>query len=169
MIKLISEKCIACKLCEKACLFGGIRIENKVPVLTDHCINCGVCVDVCKVGAIESVGTKKGPVHNIEMYKDVCILWFFQPGILFKATSKHSLCIDLCWSQWFVDFFDEIYHFFSILLISTDPGFTNLIASSTTGLYLIAIPERCAILLLKLLVLYCRDTTFLYSISNLRS
>ena len=86
MIKLVLEKCIACKLCEKACLFGGIRIENKIPVLTDFCTGCGACVEVCKTGAIESTGEKSGPVHDIEAYKDVFVIAEQREGSLQPVT-----------------------------------------------------------------------------------
>ena len=74
MITLIPEKCIACKLCVKACLFGGIKLEKKTPVLTDLCTGCGACVGVCKAGAIASSGKKHGPVHNLELYRDVWVV-----------------------------------------------------------------------------------------------
>ena len=66
MIKLIPEKCIACQLCVKACLFGGIIIDNDVPALTDLCTGCGACVDVCKVGAIASEGSAPDRKKNLD-------------------------------------------------------------------------------------------------------
>ena len=35
MIKLIPEKCVACKQCVKICPFGAILLEGKTPVLSD--------------------------------------------------------------------------------------------------------------------------------------
>jgi len=74
MIDLIPEKCIGCRLCVKACLFGGIAVDNKIPVLTDQCTGCGACVEVCRAGAIVATGEKTGPVHNLELYRGVWVI-----------------------------------------------------------------------------------------------
>jgi len=73
MIKLLPEKCIACSLCVKACLFSGIRLEGKVPVLTEHCTGCGACVEVCRVGAIVSEG-KPAPPPDLGDYRDIWVI-----------------------------------------------------------------------------------------------
>jgi heterodisulfide reductase subunit A len=47
------DKCNGCGKCGKQCLFGAIRIEDKVPVLTQAlCRGCGNCVNACKFDAI---------------------------------------------------------------------------------------------------------------------
>ena len=74
MIQLIPEKCIGCKLCVKACLFGGIAVDGKVPRLTDSCTGCGACVDVCRVNAIIASGEKTGPVCDLAAYKGIWVL-----------------------------------------------------------------------------------------------
>ena len=73
MINLLTEKCIACSLCVKACLFDGIKLEGKIPVLTDHCTACGACVEVCKVGAIVSSG-KPAPPPDLGSYQDIWVI-----------------------------------------------------------------------------------------------
>jgi len=73
MINLLIEKCIACSLCVKACLFDGIRLDGKTPVLTDHCTGCGACVEVCKVGAIVSEG-KPAPPPDLGSYRDIWVI-----------------------------------------------------------------------------------------------
>jgi len=73
MINLLTEKCIACSLCVKACLFDGIRLDGKTPVLTDHCTGCGACVEVCKVGAIVSEGSPTPP-PDLSSYKDIWVV-----------------------------------------------------------------------------------------------
>lgn len=73
MIKLLPEKCIACSLCVKACLFSGIRLDGKVPVLTEHCTGCGACVEVCSVGAIITEG-KPAPPPDLGSYRDIWVI-----------------------------------------------------------------------------------------------
>ncbi|MCP4717124.1 MAG: 4Fe-4S dicluster domain-containing protein, partial [Deltaproteobacteria bacterium] len=88
MIKLIPEKCIGCKLCVKACLFGGIVVEEKKPALTDECTGCGACVDVCKVGAIAAEGRQQGPVHDIGKYSGVWVVAEQRDGILMEVARE---------------------------------------------------------------------------------
>jgi len=73
MINLLTDKCIACSLCVKACLFDGIRLDGKIPVLTEHCTGCGACVEVCKVGAIVSEG-KPAPPPDLGSYRDIWVI-----------------------------------------------------------------------------------------------
>lgn len=74
MITLIPDKCNACKLCEKACLFGGVKLKHKTPVLTEMCTGCGACIDICKAGAIVASGGKSDQLHNIESYKGIWVI-----------------------------------------------------------------------------------------------
>lgn len=40
--------CIACKLCEKACNFDAIHVENNHAIIDpEKCKNCGLCVKAC--------------------------------------------------------------------------------------------------------------------------
>ena len=53
---IIDEKCMGCRLCEKACPTGAITfVQKKKPVILDQekCIKCGVCYDVCRLGAVK--------------------------------------------------------------------------------------------------------------------
>lgn len=86
MIKLIPERCIACTLCVKACLFGGIRLKNKTPMLTEWCTGCGACVDLCKTQAIVSSGKKKGPAYPLTSYKGIWVIVEQRAGHLHSVT-----------------------------------------------------------------------------------
>ena len=51
--KVDIEKCTGCGKCSKQCLFGAIRIEDKVASITDAvCRGCGNCVNSCEFDAI---------------------------------------------------------------------------------------------------------------------
>lgn len=89
MIQLVPENCIGCKLCVKACLFGGIAVDGKVPRLTDSCTGCGACVDVCRVAAIIATGEKTGPVCDLAAYQGIWVLAEQHEGRL------HSVALEL--------------------------------------------------------------------------
>ncbi len=53
MLKIDTELCIACGLCEEACTFGAISVgEEGYAVVNEACTLCGSCVDVCEVEAL---------------------------------------------------------------------------------------------------------------------
>jgi len=59
-IRVIVEKCVACKLCDKACPYDAIHVmegvfegKRKAVIDFDKCTICGACVEACrKYGAI---------------------------------------------------------------------------------------------------------------------
>lgn len=46
------DKCIACGLCKKSCVYKAITIQNKVVIDEDKCFGCGLCVTKCPKGAL---------------------------------------------------------------------------------------------------------------------
>jgi heterodisulfide reductase subunit A len=51
--KVDTDKCTGCGKCGKQCLFGAIRIEDKVAVIEQAmCRGCGNCINSCKFDAI---------------------------------------------------------------------------------------------------------------------
>ncbi len=45
--------CIACKLCEKACEAGAIKLVGNVPVIDyEKCTSCGKCAEKCRRGVL---------------------------------------------------------------------------------------------------------------------
>lgn len=51
--KVCTAGCLACKLCEKQCEAGAIRVENSVAHIDyEKCTGCGKCAEKCPVGVI---------------------------------------------------------------------------------------------------------------------
>jgi electron transfer flavoprotein alpha subunit len=51
-ISIDNEKCISCNLCEGACTFGSLEMEEGYPRIQDDCRLCGECVTICPQDAI---------------------------------------------------------------------------------------------------------------------
>lgn len=67
--EIMEENCVGCKLCEKACKVGAIKVlEDKACIDTEKCILCGACIAACrkdalraeKIGCTIFVGGKAG-------------------------------------------------------------------------------------------------------------
>ncbi|AKB51361.1 Sulfite reductase-related protein [Methanosarcina barkeri str. Wiesmoor] len=78
MPKIVEENCVGCKLCEKACKVGAIKVlEDKASIDTEKCILCGACIAACRKDALKAektgctifVGGKAGrqPMQGIKL------------------------------------------------------------------------------------------------------
>jgi electron transport complex protein RnfB len=51
--KYCTVGCIACKICERACEYDAIKVENNVARIDyDKCVNCMVCAEKCPTKSI---------------------------------------------------------------------------------------------------------------------
>lgn len=73
-IKILTEKCIGCKLCIGSCRFGAIKVEDRKAQILDKCTLCGACVSSCKFNAIDFQKDETAVNADISSYKGV---WVF--------------------------------------------------------------------------------------------
>lgn len=66
----ITDECVGCEICVRACPFGAIEVHEGRVVIQGNCTLCGVCVEACLYNAIvierkkEKAKRKKGPVAS---------------------------------------------------------------------------------------------------------
>jgi len=51
-VRTITDNCTGCKLCLRACPYGGIDIVEGKAQFNDNCNQCGACASACKFSAI---------------------------------------------------------------------------------------------------------------------
>ena len=51
-LRIDSDLCTACKLCEQVCIRDNILVEDYATEIGGNCFECGHCMAICKVGAI---------------------------------------------------------------------------------------------------------------------
>lgn len=73
-VRILTEKCIGCKLCVKSCPFNAIDIKDGKAVLNDNCTGCGACESACKFKAIQVDKVEKKVEKDLSAYKGV---WVF--------------------------------------------------------------------------------------------
>jgi len=52
MLRIDSEACIGCGVCEEVCTFGAIAVVDGVAEVNEKCTLCGSCVDSCEAAAL---------------------------------------------------------------------------------------------------------------------
>ena len=52
---IVTDGCVGCGACEKACPIHVLHIENGKPVIGDSCNACGRCVRACHVGGLDYI------------------------------------------------------------------------------------------------------------------
>ncbi|MDP4093487.1 MAG: electron transfer flavoprotein subunit alpha [Bacillota bacterium] len=73
-IKILTDKCIGCKICIGGCPFGAIAVEDKKARILDNCTLCGACVSSCKFKAIDLTKDEEVVAQDLSSYKGV---WVF--------------------------------------------------------------------------------------------
>ncbi len=72
-IRVLTDKCVGCKLCIGACPFNAIEVKDRKAVILENCTLCGSCVSSCKFNAIELEKDESESV-DLSNYKGV---WVF--------------------------------------------------------------------------------------------
>ena len=68
VMKVCSNGCIGCKMCEKTCKFDAVHVIDGVAKIDyDKCKNCKMCAKACPKGCIEPVPTEEEKAKFKEM------------------------------------------------------------------------------------------------------
>lgn len=68
VMKVCSNGCIGCRMCEKTCKFDAIHVVDGVAKIDyDKCKNCKMCTKACPKGCIEPVPT----AEEVKKFKEM--------------------------------------------------------------------------------------------------
>lgn len=82
MIEVITEKCVGCGACLRACAYDAIKLEVKLAVIDpDKCVLCGACVEACPFDAIV-IRKKEQPKLDKSQFKGVWVFAEQQRGMI---------------------------------------------------------------------------------------
>jgi electron transfer flavoprotein alpha subunit len=89
MIEVITEKCVGCGACLKACAYDAIHVDAQLAEIDiDKCVLCGACVQACPFDAI--VIRKKSAEHvDKSLYSGVWVFAEQRDGVV--AGVSHEL------------------------------------------------------------------------------
>ncbi|TFH15488.1 MAG: electron transfer flavoprotein subunit alpha [Lentisphaerales bacterium] len=74
-IEVVTDKCVACGACIKACPFDAIEMKDDLAVIDlTKCTLCGACVATCKFDAIDMREKAPAAAEDLATYRDV---WVF--------------------------------------------------------------------------------------------
>ncbi len=66
--KILTDKCIGCKICEKNCNHDAVHVIDKKAVINyDNCVGCGQCIAVCKNEAAANGSEESGKILNYKI------------------------------------------------------------------------------------------------------
>lgn len=71
-IRVNKEKCTGCKLCQKACFYDAVEMEEGIAVVNQNCVYCSACIGACKFDAINITGLKEEK-KDFSDYEGVCV------------------------------------------------------------------------------------------------
>ncbi len=82
MLKIDTEACIGCGVCEDNCAFGAIKVEDGCAVVGDNCTLCGTCVDLCEAGALSIERDESGSGVDLSEWSGIWVYAEFRHGRL---------------------------------------------------------------------------------------
>lgn len=60
-----TDKCVGCRICEKACPLDNIKMIDRKPIWGDRCTHCMACISKCPKKAIEYGNSTQGKTRYL--------------------------------------------------------------------------------------------------------
>jgi len=81
MLRIDSDACIGCGVCEEVCSFGAIRVGDEgYAVVDESCTLCGTCVDNCEAEALTIDRAEKAANSDLDQWSGVWVFAEFRHG-----------------------------------------------------------------------------------------